>query len=103
MFDTDVLMGMIFTIVMTLIVGGFIVSIPIIRRLGKITDQWVSNRTEGLSGQEEFAMLMERMEVFEDRLSDMETVQTRVAQRQEFVEGLMTGERRAQLESADHD
>jgi hypothetical protein len=101
MFDPDVLMGLIFTIVMTLIVGGFIVSIPIIRRLGKLTDQWVASRTEGLSGQKEFGMLMERMELFEDRLSDLETIQTRVAQRQEFVEGLMTGERRAQLERAD--
>ena len=101
MVDTDVLMGLIFVIIMTLILGGFLVSIPIIRRLGKLTDVWVESRTEGLSGKEEFQMLMERMEVFEDRLSDMETIQERVAQRQEFVEGLMTGERRAQLEAAD--
>jgi hypothetical protein len=103
MFDPDVFMGLIFTIIMTLIVGGFLVSIPIIRRLGKLTDAWVHSRQEGLSGQKEFAMLMDRMEIFEDRLSDIETIQNRVAQRQEFVEGLMTGERRAQLESAEHD
>ena len=103
MVDTDVLMGLIFAVVMTLIIGGFLVSIPIIRRLGKLTDIWFQSRTEGLSGQQEYQMLMERMEAFEDRLSDMETVQSRVAQRQEFVEGLMTGERRAQLEAADRD
>jgi len=77
------------------------VSIPIIRRLGKLTDMWVQTRAEGLSGQAEFAMLLERMEIFDDRLSDLETIQTRIAQRQEFVEGLMTGERRAALERAD--
>lgn len=101
MFDMDILMGMIFSIVMTLIVGGFIVSIPIIRRLGKLTDMWVQTRAEGLSGNEEFTMLVERLESIDDRLSDLETIQSRVAQRQEFVEGLMTGERRAALERAD--
>ena len=61
-FDPDVVLGMVFTVVMMLLVGGFLVAIPIIRRLGKLTDEWVRSRREGLPGENEWTRLTDHLE-----------------------------------------
>jgi hypothetical protein len=90
-FDPDVVLGMAFTVVMMLLVGGFLVAIPIIRRLGKLTDEWVRSRREGLPGESEWSRLTAHLESINSRLGQIERDQSHMSERQEFVEGLVTG------------
>ena len=100
-FDPDVVLGMVFTVVMMLLVGGFLVAIPIIRRLGKLTDEWVRSRREGLPGDSEWARLTGHLESIDSRLGQIERDQSHMSERQEFVEGLVTGAQQRSIAAAD--
>jgi hypothetical protein len=87
-FNSDVLLMMIFTIVMVLIIGGFIVAVPIIRRLGVLTDQWARGRHALSDGTEAEAMRRVLTEIG-TRLTALEEGQIEIRERQEFVERLL--------------
>ena len=100
-FDPNIVLGMVFTVVMMLLVGGFLVAIPIIRRLGKLTDEWLRTRREGLPGENEWARLTGHLESIDSRLGQIEQDQSHMSERQEFVEGLVTGVQQRSIGAAE--
>lgn len=85
--------GMIFSVVMVLLVGGFIVSFPILRRLGGLMEEMIRERRESRLSkgstaeiQEEIAGLRRAFEAL-DRQVDL------IGERQEFFENLLSHER----------
>lgn len=91
--DPVVLAGMIFSLLVILLIGGFIVAFPVVRRLGSAVDVWVeTRREEGVPGAEadrleaEVRELSRRLDALEGRLEVL-------AERQDFAEALIEGER----------
>ncbi len=85
--------GMIFSVVMVLLVGGFIVSFPILRRLGGLMEEMIRERRESRLSkgttseiQEEIAGLRAAFEALDQQVE-------RLNDRQEFVENLLSPER----------
>ena len=48
--------SMIFTIIMTIIVGGFIVTCPIMRRLGRVMEESIRDRQDARLGRGAWAL-----------------------------------------------
>jgi len=82
--------SMIFTIIMTVIVGGFIVTFPIMRRLGRVMEESIRDRQDARLGRGEKAAL--EADIGEIR-SSMERLEGHVgllAERQDFVDNLLS-------------
>jgi hypothetical protein len=81
---------MIFTIIMTIVIGGFIVTFPIMRRLGRVMEEMLRERQEARLASRESG----RLEVGIDELrASMERVEGHVAllsERQDFMENLLS-------------
>lgn len=90
--DSLVLVSMVFSLVVLLVIGGFIAVIPLFRRLAKAVDVWLEQRKaigpelrELETARSDLGELRARLESTEIRL-DL------VAERQEFLERLLEGE-----------
>lgn len=44
--DPFIFMAMVFSIVVLLLVGGFVLAFPIARRLGSLMEEWIRDRRE---------------------------------------------------------
>jgi len=77
----EALAGMIFTIVLLAMVGGFILVLPITRRLGAFLEYRMTERTPALDG-EERERLLSAIESLRDDVA-------RLAERQDWMERLL--------------
>lgn len=81
---------MIFTIIMTIVIGGFIVSFPVMRRLGILLEESVrERRASRLDGNQ----VREITSALQEMRGSVETLEGHVgllAERQEFVENLLS-------------
>lgn len=87
--DPVIVLGMIFSIVVLLIIGGFIVSFPLFRRLGKLVDEWVRSRQQERLQKQDVHGVEEGLSELRGRLSAMEDRLELLAERQEFTESLL--------------
>ena len=87
--DPVIVLGMIFSIVVLLIIGGFIVSFPLFRRLGKLVDEWVSSRHQERLRRQDVHGVEEGLSELRSRLAAMEDRLDLLAERQEFTESLL--------------
>jgi hypothetical protein len=80
--DPNAVAGMVFTLILATLVGGFILLYPLARRAAHLLDSKVQGDREpqAVSGPD-VRMLTERVEVLESELS-------RLRERQDFTEGL---------------
>jgi hypothetical protein len=78
--DPIALAGMIFTLILVLIIGGFILLFPVSRRLGLFLE---AKLNPGALASEETRKLWEAIQ-------SMETELRRIADRQEFTERMLT-------------
>lgn len=83
MLDPIILAGMIFTVVVLGMIGGFILLFPIARLAGQALKIWIENR--GAAGEMQAALGQVRRE-----LAGMQAQVERVAEQQEFVERALT-------------
>jgi hypothetical protein len=83
--------GMIFSVVMVLIVGGFVVSFPVVRRLGNLIEEWIRERQGVRLEQGQVARLDGQMEQLRGALDSLHAQVTLLGERQEFVENLIEG------------
>lgn len=83
MLDPIILAGMIFTVVVLAMIGGFILLFPIARLAGQALKIWIENR--GTAGEMQNALGEVRRE-----LAGVQAQIERVAEQQEFVERALT-------------
>lgn len=83
--------GMIFSVVMVLIVGGFVVTFPVMRRLGNLIEEWIRERQGLRLEQGEVARLDGQIEQLGKALEALHAQVSLLGERQEFVENLIEG------------
>lgn len=81
--DPAALAGMIFTLLLLGMIGGFILLIPASRRLGAILDYWLKEKTETSSPSAETAQARALLESVATRLEALE-------EKQVFMEELLS-------------
>lgn len=82
--------GMIFTAVMTLIIGGFIVTFPIMRRLGALMEESVRERRATRLDQGQVGQIGAELADMRASLERLEGHVGLLAERQDFVENLLS-------------
>jgi uncharacterized coiled-coil protein SlyX len=104
-FDPVILLSMIFAIVVLILIGGFIVSFPLFRRLGRLMDEWFASRERGRLQERDLQELEDGLSEIRNRLTAMEDRMELLVERQEFTESLLTsgetGTRRPTRAAAD--
>lgn len=100
--DWVALSGMIFTLLLALVIGGFILMFPLSRRLGELMEQQLKDRREGAVGPG--AEVMEGLEDVRAAVRALEAQVVRMADRQAFLERLLEGgPRRGELQAGEGD
>jgi hypothetical protein len=93
--DPNALAGMIFTVILSLLIGGFILLFPLSRRLGLLLEAKIQERKRipGAS--------VEELENLRSAIQSLEAEVRLLAERQEFTEQLVARKERQQLGAAD--
>lgn len=94
--DYFAMIGMAFALVMTLVIGGFVLLFPIARRLGESLEEWVRIRREEAAG----GIPAEEVAGLRRALESLQTDVDRLLERQEFVESLLEPGRDAERDDA---
>lgn len=81
--ELEALAGMIFTLILVAMVGGFILLIPISRRLGLLLEAWVQEK-KSLASREEILLLRRSIQALEKEVGDLQ-------EKQHFTERLLEG------------
>jgi hypothetical protein len=85
--DPNAVAGMIFTLLLFLLIGGFIVLLPLTRRLGALIESKAAEKKQD-------ALPPQAIDELVNVIRDLETQVRRLAERQEFTEQLLeSGER----------
>jgi len=79
--ELEALAGMIFTLILVGMIGGFVLLIPVSRRLGLFLEAWIQEK-KGLAGAEEVAHLRRSIQALEKEVSEL-------AERQQFTDRLL--------------
>lgn len=87
--DSLVLVSMVFSLVVLLVIGGFIAVIPLFRRLAKAVDVWLEQRKAIGPELRELETARTDLGELRARLEATETHLDLVAERQEFLERLL--------------
>lgn len=87
-----VLVGMAFSLIVLLMIGGFVAVIPLFRRLAKAIDVWLDQRKVLGPELRELEAVRSDLEELGARIEATESRLELVAERQEFVEKLLEGE-----------
>lgn len=81
--DPNALAGMVFTLVLASLVGGFILLLPLSRRLGLLLEEKARQQKGGLS------LPAQDVQALRDRLEALESDVRVAAERQQFIEELL--------------
>jgi hypothetical protein len=91
--EPTVLAAMVFTLLVIMMIGGFILLVPVSRRLGKVLEKWLEDRRPG-SKDPDVAQLRAAVQALEREVRSLR-------ERQDFVEGLRLGDDRPALPRAE--
>lgn len=95
--DPIVLMGMIFSLIVLLLLGGFILLFPLSRRLGVLLEEWIRDKKrEGPLPSGELKQLSAALAALEERVDRMD-------QRQQFLEELASPDALPSAEAGETD
>lgn len=82
--------GMVFTVIMTIIIGGFIVTFPVLRRLGAVMEESIRERRAARLDQGQVGLIEAQMNDMKASIDRMEGHLHLLGERQDFVENLLT-------------
>jgi hypothetical protein len=88
---------MIYTLVMLLILGTFILAFPITRRLGRIMEEWIALKRDTVPERETLDRIETVVGAIGQRVESLEQRLDLVGERQDFMESLLETERRGRL------
>ncbi len=94
MIDILPLAGMVFSLLIVLVIGGFILLFPLSKRLGQLLEMRLEERREGVLPPEDVAVLLETVQTLQDEVE-------RLAERQAFTERLLESGSRSSAEEAE--
>lgn len=89
--DPFMLAAFTFTLLVILLIGGFVIAFPVSRRLGALLEEWVEERRRARLGAGDAEELHRRLADVRDRLDRLEEHVERVSERQQFTESLLEG------------
>jgi len=89
--------GMIFSLLMMILIGTFVLAFPITRRLGRIMEEWLVIRRGSVPERETLHRIERTVESVGQRLEAVEQRLDLVGERQEFTESLLEQQRRVEL------
>ncbi|MDX1396331.1 MAG: hypothetical protein R3195_18260 [Gemmatimonadota bacterium] len=92
---------MVFAVIMTLIIGGFIVTFPIMRRLGRVMEETLRERQQARLRGEQTALLEAQISELRGTLDRIEGHVGLLAERQDFVDSLLTHREQQKLRGAE--
>ena len=92
---------MIYTLVMVLIIGTFILAFPVTKRLGRIMEEWIALRRDSAPEREALDRIETAVESIGQRVETLEQRMEITGERQEFMESLLETERRGRLQAGD--
>jgi hypothetical protein len=92
--DPNAFAGMAFTLILIGFVGGFILLYPVSRRLGQLLESKLQNK----NGPE---LTPDQIETLQQALNSLQGDVRRLTDRQDFLEKLLSGEKRAALPPKD--
>ena len=81
--EVEAIAGMVFTLILAAMIGGFILLIPLSKRLGLVLDAWLQEK-QGLANPHEVAQLRKSIRALDEQLSELN-------ERQQFMERLIEG------------
>lgn len=87
--DPYALGGMIFSLIMVLIIGGFIVTFPILRRLGGLMEEYIRERRDTRLDRGELGRVEGELRHVSEALETVRRQLDLVHERQEFLEELV--------------
>jgi len=93
----EFIIWMIYSFLMLLILGTFVVTFPIMRRLGRIMEEWIVFRRESVPERETLKRIETSVDAIGQRLESVEQRTDLIGERQEFMESLMDQQRRTPL------
>jgi len=93
--------GMIFALIMTVLLGGFIVTFPIMRRLGGLMEESIRERRAARLDQGQVGGLEKTIAEVHSTLEQMDGRMALLAERQDFVENLLSHRDPSQLPKGD--
>lgn len=82
--------GMIFTIIMTVIIGGFIITYPVMRRLGLLLEESIRERRASRLDQSQVGHIASEIADLQASIDRVEGHMGLLTERQDFVESLLT-------------
>jgi hypothetical protein len=83
--DPEAIAGMIFTLILTMMIGGFILLYPLSRRLGQLLEHRMKDKMVPP------ALPPGELEALQQSIQTLEAELHRIGERQEFVEQLLSG------------
>lgn len=89
--DPFMLAAFTFTLLVILLIGGFVIAFPVTRRLGALLEEWVEERRRAKLGAGDAEELHRRLADVRDRLDRLEKHVELVSERQRFTESLLEG------------
>jgi hypothetical protein len=82
--------SMIFAIIMTVILGGFIVTFPVMRRLGRVMEESLRDRQRARLGDGDRARLEGEITELQRTVGNLEAHVDLLGERQDFMENLIS-------------
>jgi len=101
--DPYTLGGMIFSLIMVLIIGGFIVTFPIVRRLGGLMEEYIRERRDTRLDRGELGRVEGELQHVREALETLRRQLDLVQERQDFMEELVERPDPARLASGHRD
>ena len=89
--------GMIFTLIMAVLIGGFIITYPIMRRLGGLMEESIRERRAARLDQGQVGDLEKTIGDVHGALEQLDGRMALLAERQDFVENLLSHRDPSQL------
>ncbi len=90
MLDPIIPAAMVFTLLLVLLIGGFVVTYPVTRRLGRALEAYLDRQRSGGASGEEIATLRRQLHALKRQVDA-------VAEKQDFVEALLEERKGASL------
>ena len=88
--DPNALAGMLFVLLLAALVGGFILLLPISRRLGMLLEERISEKKRPVHDAEELRMLHASVQAMQEQLEEL-------GERQMFTEKLLASRQQREL------
>ena len=88
---------MLFAFATVTVIGLFLLTIPITRRLGRVLEEWVKIRNESQADRELTEYLVTQVRELRQQFDSLEQRVSLVGERQDFTESLIESGRKAQI------